>query len=67
MGSLMSEETNSPVHQLITDMALVKQEMHFLREQMKSIQTIFRWFVLAVLTALGTSIMNFVISGGLNR
>lgn len=60
----MSEEADRVAH-LVTDVALIKQELFFFREQLKSIQTVFRWFVLAVLTALGTSIVNFIISGGL--
>lgn len=55
------------ISDLKTDVALIKQELHYFREQLKSFAAVFRWFIVAVVTALGTSVLNFIIKGGLSQ
>jgi hypothetical protein len=53
------------ISDLKTDVALIKQEMHYFREQLKSFFVVFRWFITAVVAALGTAVFNFIANGGL--
>jgi hypothetical protein len=46
-----------------TDVALIKQEMHHLRESVRSIHAIFRWGLVAIVTSILTALMNIVIGG----
>lgn len=58
-------DQQDPIGQLKTDVALIKQEMHYFREQLKSFFNVFRWFVTAIVAALGTTVFNFISNGGL--
>ena len=48
------------ISEIKTDVALIKQEMHHLRETVKSIQSIFRWGMVVIVTAILTALMNLV-------
>ena len=57
----MSDEDG--LNEIKTDVALLKQEMHHLRETIKSIQVIFRWGLVVIVTSIVTALMNIVIGG----
>lgn len=61
----MSDENG--MQQLTTDVALIKQEMHHLRETVKTIQSLFRWGLMVILAAVLTAVMNQVMGGDFSK
>ncbi len=51
------------LQKLTTDVALIKQEIHHLRENVKSMQSLFRWGIMAVIAAVITAFMNIILNG----
>lgn len=60
----MTDEKDA-IGDLKTDVALIKQEMHYFREQLKSFFVALRWFFTAVLAALANEVLEFIANGGL--
>ncbi|MCR9222922.1 MAG: hypothetical protein NXH70_02535 [Hyphomonas sp.] len=55
------------IHEIKTDVALIKQEVHHLRESVKSIHAIFRWGLVVIVTSIATALMNIVLGGDFTK
>ena len=61
----MSNDTNDDMANLKMDVALLRQEVYYLKESMKNMTNIFRWALMLTIGALLTAFVNFVIAGGI--
>ena len=59
----MSDEQS--IADIRMDVALLKQEMYFLKDGIKNMHNVFRWVLMLIFGGLATAVVNFIIAGGL--
>jgi hypothetical protein len=65
MGVQMSEQIERDLASTRTDVALLKQELYYIKDAFRNMQNMFRWALVMVFGGVMTAVVNFVVGGGL--